>query len=203
MREIGQLAGRPVASQGAAGLSADGGSAGKEKGGHSHGPPALDIAPDRRAMLGVLETAFRVAGTFDAALGTKAWISWRSDPEGTPLGTLRIEVWIDRAGRRAIHVPPQSLNLAGTCAHSPGQTVRLAVTRPHLGGERFWFICECGRRVRAAIPAPRTDDFPVPPVLRVNVPKRTGAQHRGGERTGVITFKGYCGGILASVEWPN
>jgi hypothetical protein len=102
-------------------------------------------------------TALRVAGTFHAALGTKASISWKSDPEGTPLGTLRFEVWTDREGRRAIHVPPSSLNLDGKCAHSPGQTVRLAVTRPHFGGERFWFICECGKRVgRLYLPPKQT-----------------------------------------------
>ena len=90
---------------------------------------------------------FRLAKVFDAAPGTQASISWNSDPEGIPLGTLRFETWTDRVGRRAIHVPPQPLNLAGTCVHSAGQTVRLAVTQPHFGGERFWFICECGRRV--------------------------------------------------------
>ncbi len=92
-------------------------------------------------------TAFRLAGVFDLAPDIKSSISWKSDPEGVPLGTLRFETWTDRAGRRAIHVPPQPLNLDGMYDHSPGQTVRLAVTRPHFGGERFWFICECGRQV--------------------------------------------------------
>lgn len=92
-------------------------------------------------------TELRVAGTFDATPGTKGSISWESGLEGIRFGPLRFEAWKDWAGSVAIRVPAQRLNLAGMSMRSPGQTVRLAVTRPHFGGERCWFLCECGKRV--------------------------------------------------------
>ncbi|HEY2466817.1 MAG TPA: hypothetical protein VGI45_03100 [Terracidiphilus sp.] len=38
-----------------------------------------------------------------------------------------------------------------------GQTIRLTTTRPHFGGKRFWFLCECGKRAgRLYLPTGQT-----------------------------------------------
>jgi hypothetical protein len=96
------------------------------------------------AALNIVE--FRLSGLLDAAPGTRGSISWQTDSDDSQSGTLQFEIWVNLTGRRSIHIPPQPLKLEGASVRIPGQTIRLAVTYPHFGGDRFWFICECSMR---------------------------------------------------------
>jgi hypothetical protein len=74
---------------------------------------------------------FNRSGVFRLPDGTSFTVSWPLS-NGSSLGSLRAEM---RADWRGPHL------LMGD-----GQMIRLTTTRPHWGGERFWFRCECGRR---------------------------------------------------------
>lgn len=87
--------------------------------------------------------AFCTAGIFKTAAGTSFTVSWPLS-NGESLGKLQFEVRADWRGRNLI-------------AMGSGQTIRLATTRPHFGGERFWFVCGCGKRAgRLYLPSGET-----------------------------------------------
>jgi hypothetical protein len=74
---------------------------------------------------------FNRSGVFRLPDGTSFTVSWPLS-NGSSLGSLRVEM---RADWRGPHL-----------FMGDGQMIRLTTTRPHWGGERFWFRCECGRR---------------------------------------------------------
>jgi hypothetical protein len=86
----------------------------------------------------------------DGALGPDVpqrtlWVSWPLS-DGTLLGKLMIETGAEWRGKSAIFVFRQVFNVGGKQVMGAGQTIRITTTRPHFGGERFWFICGCGRQ---------------------------------------------------------
>ena len=85
-------------------------------------------------------------GVFRVPLGTSGTLSWRSTSDDSLLGEMKYAIRPDSHGGRAIFIPRQVLNFDGSLQTVNGQTLRLTTTRPHWGGERFWFRCECGRR---------------------------------------------------------
>jgi hypothetical protein len=85
-------------------------------------------------------------GVFRAPLGITGTLSWRSTSDDSLLGKVKYEIRSDSHGGRTICIPRQVLNFDGSLQMVNGQTLRLTTTRPHWGGERFWFRCECGRR---------------------------------------------------------
>jgi hypothetical protein len=86
---------------------------------------------------------FGVFGDRPAASRT---ISWLSTPDGSLLGKVKYEIRSDGHGRRVIFIIRQVFSFDGSLRMAAGQTISLTTTRPHWGGERFWFRCECGRR---------------------------------------------------------
>jgi hypothetical protein len=96
-------------------------------------------------------------GVFRLPPGTSSTIFWQSIPDGSPVGRLNYEIRSDGSGGRAIFILRQVLSFDGSLRMGSGQTIPLTTTRPHLGGERFWFVCECGRRAgRLYLPAGQT-----------------------------------------------
>jgi hypothetical protein len=78
--------------------------------------------------------------------GNSGTMSWPSNSGGVDHGSIRYEVSSDEEGRLAIIVPSQPLKFNRSVRLGQGQTIRLVSTHPHLGGERLWFVCGCGRR---------------------------------------------------------
>jgi len=91
-------------------------------------------------------TALHRGKVFESSPGNSGTLSWQSIPDGSPLGRLNYEIRSDGSGGLAIFVPRQVFNFGQSLRMGSGQTIPLTTTLPHLGGERFWFICECGRR---------------------------------------------------------
>jgi hypothetical protein len=90
-------------------------------------------------------TRFRRLGIFWFSLGYSGTITWSYDDR--PIGALRYQVIADGETGRALFFPPQHLNFDQRLRmSSSGQTIHFTVTRPHRGGVRYWFRCECGRR---------------------------------------------------------
>lgn len=85
--------------------------------------------------------AFNRSGVFRLPAGASFTVSCLSN--GSSLGSLRVEMRADWGGPYLF---------VGADWRGPrlfmgdGQMIRLTTTRPHWGGERFWFRCECGRR---------------------------------------------------------
>jgi hypothetical protein len=72
-------------------------------------------------------------------------------------GRLRIEMRADGHGRKTLFVCQQGLNFGGRLLMGAGQEIPFTTTRPHFGGARFWFVCECSRRVaRIYLPTSET-----------------------------------------------
>ena len=85
---------------------------------------------------------------------TSATVSWPLS-NGSSLGSLRFEIRADWRGPHLFIL--RQLSFGGSLRMGSGQTIRLTATRPHWGGERFWFCCECGRRSgRLYLPAGET-----------------------------------------------
>lgn len=84
------------------------------------------------------------AGAFRLPAGT-SWTVSSTLSNGSSLGSLRLEI---RADWRGPHLFVCRLVLAsgGKLPTGNGQIIRLTTTRPHFGGQRFWFVCECRRR---------------------------------------------------------
>jgi hypothetical protein len=82
------------------------------------------------------------AGAFRLPAGTSFTVSWPLS-NGSILGSLRVEMRVDWRGPHLfVGADWRGPNLL----MGDGQMIRLTTTRPHLGGQRFWFRCECGRR---------------------------------------------------------
>jgi hypothetical protein len=90
-------------------------------------------------------TDLRRDGAFYCPSGSTGEASWPLS-DGSTLGSLRIEIRDNWSGERTILIPRQALKFGGVACMSDGQSIRLTTTTVHFGGERFWFICECGRR---------------------------------------------------------
>lgn len=83
------------------------------------------------------------AGVFRLPAGTRATASWPRT--GPSLGSLRFEIRADRQGPH-LFIRQQVFSFDGELRKGNGQAIRFTTTRPHFGGERFWLLCECGRR---------------------------------------------------------
>jgi len=86
---------------------------------------------------------FHRAGTLTGPEGATVTVKWTIPGELCPLG--RLEYRIDHSGPTglAIYVRRQCVRINLTVDE---QRVSVATVRPHLGGERPWFVCGCGRR---------------------------------------------------------
>jgi hypothetical protein len=87
----------------------------------------------------------RRLGVFRISWGSGE-LTWRYEDGGPTLACLSYEIKADANGARRIYFHPQILSTNPrwiVSAHS----IRLLTTRPHFGGTRFWFRCDCGRRM--------------------------------------------------------
>ena len=85
-------------------------------------------------------------GLFALSPGNTGFIGWQSTPDGAPLGRLNYEIRHYGPDGRAICFLRQALTFDGSLRMGSGQTLPVTTTRPHFGGKRYWFRCECGRR---------------------------------------------------------
>jgi hypothetical protein len=85
---------------------------------------------------------FNRSGVFQLPDGTSFTVSWPLS-NGSSLGSLRVEM---RDDWRGPHLFVGADWRGPQLSVGDGQMIRLTTTRPHWGGERFWFRCECGRR---------------------------------------------------------
>jgi hypothetical protein len=84
-------------------------------------------------------------GIFKLSPGA-SWISsWWLNPTHF-MGKLTLEITSTSAFHRGLYIPPQLFNFNGHSLMGNGQRIPLSRTRPHFGGSRVWFICECGRQ---------------------------------------------------------
>jgi len=63
------------------------------------------------------------------------------------VGYLKFRVTLDDPTGLALSFPSQFLRLNGSFMPRYSQVIPLETARPYLGGIRFWFVCDCGRRV--------------------------------------------------------
>jgi hypothetical protein len=84
------------------------------------------------------------AGAFRLPATTSAIVSWPLS-DGSSLGSLRFEIRADWRGPYLFFCR-QDFAFGGKLRMGNGQMIRITTTRPHFGGKRFWFVCECGRR---------------------------------------------------------
>src|ERR1700691_4735996 len=102
--------------------------------------------PVERCPINLSAATCCYAGVFEYPIGhTFAGTFPLSD--GSTLGRLRIEMRADGHGRKTLFVCQQDLNFGGRSLMVPGQKIPFTSTKPHFGGARFWFVCECGKRV--------------------------------------------------------
>ncbi len=99
-----------------------------------------------RCPIHLSAVAFCPAGVFEYPVGRTFAASWPIS-DGSNLGRLRIEVRADGHGRKILFVCQQDLNFGGRVLMGAGQQIPFTITRPHFGGARFWFVCECSKRV--------------------------------------------------------
>jgi hypothetical protein len=86
------------------------------------------------------------AGVFEYPVG-RTFVGTFPLSDGSTLGRLRIEMRADGHGRKTLFVCQQDLNFGGRLLMGAGQQIPFTITTPHFGGSRFWFACECSRRV--------------------------------------------------------
>jgi len=99
----------------------------------------------------------RRLGVFRMSCGSGE-LTWRSGNNGPTLATLDYEIKADVNGARGVYFRPQILShrpLWIVARHSIG----LLNSRPHFGGARFWFECDCGRRVGRLYLPPGAREF--------------------------------------------
>jgi hypothetical protein len=89
---------------------------------------------------------FQRDGIFSHALGTPFTMTWTIRETASSLGILDYRVTHDGPTGLAIRIPPQLIRIQGSFTLSEGQLIPVASVRPHLGGVRPWFRCECGKR---------------------------------------------------------
>jgi hypothetical protein len=65
---------------------------------------------------------------------------------GDVVGTIRYEI-ISSPDGVSVRIPRQSIAVDNENRLVEECLMRIATTRPYLGGIRFWFVCTCGRRV--------------------------------------------------------
>jgi hypothetical protein len=95
---------------------------------------ALDVASFRRD--GLIPTG---------PLGMADEVTWRL-PSGVVLGRLRYVTLTAWEGT-TIRIPEQVARLHLELIEIPEQRIELTTSPQRLGGERFWFFCECWRQV--------------------------------------------------------
>jgi hypothetical protein len=95
-------------------------------------------------------------GVFRSPCGT----SWRSrwfDNYGNCEASL--DYWVIRSESlwlnvaTEIHVGHREIALSGE------QRIQIVASRPNFGGSRYWFLCQCGRRVGRLYLPPRRNKF--------------------------------------------
>ncbi len=84
-------------------------------------------------------------GAFRYPSGFSGTISWPLS-NGASLGNAQVEFRSDWRGRHIV-VSRLALAFCGKLRSGGSQNIELTTTPPHLGGQRYWFLCECSRRV--------------------------------------------------------
>jgi hypothetical protein len=85
-------------------------------------------------------------GAFQSQSGSTWTISWTHE-HGTKLGELEYTVQSTSTGL-AIVIRQQYKRLDSVLRFVQKSEIPIAASRPHLGGQRLWFECQCDRRVR-------------------------------------------------------
>jgi hypothetical protein len=85
-------------------------------------------------------------GLFGFRPGDSGFVCWHPKPDGAPFGRLNFEIRPHGQDGWAICFLRQALTFDGSLRMGSGQTLPVTTTRPHFGGKRYWFRCECGRR---------------------------------------------------------
>jgi hypothetical protein len=89
--------------------------------------------------------AFNREGMFDYPPGVATTeVTWPNFLTCTPLARMFCRLRFREPHGLALAIPADDPETAALCDM---QTIPLLTTRPYLGGQRFWFQCECGRRV--------------------------------------------------------
>jgi hypothetical protein len=87
--------------------------------------------------------AFYRGGLFDVPPGSPMMVTWPGIEGWSP--TTRMECYLAHSGSSGLRIViPDQLARPGFSFEA--QSIRLTRTRPHLGGERYWFLCDCARR---------------------------------------------------------
>jgi hypothetical protein len=87
--------------------------------------------------------SFQRGGMFTAPSGTVSTITWPGIEDLVPPSRINCAFSDCSPAGLRIFVPRQSARPGVPVA---AQVIDLTVTRPHLGGKRYWFQCGCGRR---------------------------------------------------------
>jgi len=96
--------------------------------------PILLSAPDLRR-----------SGLFRMSWGSGE-LEWRYETGGPIVASLSYEVKTDASGTRSLRIYSQIIGTRPLWVVSR-HTIPLLSSLPHFGGERYWFRCDCGRRV--------------------------------------------------------
>ena len=95
-------------------------------------------------------TVFYRGGLFDVPQGFPLTVMWPG-LWGLPMARLECHLAERSPSKLTIVIPSQ---LALPDLSITEQSISLTTTRPHLGGNRYWFLCGCGRRAgRLYLPA--------------------------------------------------
>ncbi len=97
---------------------------------------------DCQFVLNVLE--FHRAGTLACSHGTISTLKWRVP--GDVFGLGRLECRVEHSGPTGLELYLRRQCVRLNVVVEP-QLIPIGTVRPHLGGKRFWFQCDCGRRV--------------------------------------------------------
>lgn len=87
----------------------------------------------------------RLAHLFKRAPGETAWFTQLNPLTGDPLAYIECQRIFREPHGLAVLVRAEDTWGAALCSR---QMVPIVTTRPHYGGERYWFRCDCGQRVQ-------------------------------------------------------
>src|SRR5271170_1117200 len=89
-------------------------------------------------------TAFQRAGTFAGRAGDVSTVSWPTHDPRFRFGSIDCQLVEGGPTSLMIAIPRQ---WASQDVWVAGQAIPIESTRPHFGGQRFWFLCDCESRV--------------------------------------------------------
>jgi hypothetical protein len=86
----------------------------------------------------------RLARLFNRAPGESVWLTLPNPLDGFPLAQIECQYAYREPRGLVVQVRAEDAQGAALCNR---QTVPIVTTSPNFGGERYWFRCDCKRRV--------------------------------------------------------